>query len=370
MLIAALCAVVPLRGQDALAIDAFVDRLRTSTDVAWLEQIAASAEFLQSEWRRTVVRAAPARHFRADAYVRLGVLATADSLAAIARVEAALAGQRLFADGLDANQAWPGPFVGYADRPVQPAASAIVGQRSYAAVLLETYGPFAVHVLWQDPGAGSRWTRPYLAARPSPLAWSFEPALSPRAGAFVARFTPLRTVPATATPPPSVRIDLARISDDGDGDGWTDFEERHLGLDPTRADTDGDGRRDDVDVSPLYAERPGADRDDEAAILRRALFAHYGLTGSRWAIFVRPGSRALQLEGHAGPVIFGVDLPTRDRVPTPPAIRGGAQASWRVTRPAPDRAEVVFTDSAGAAFHSTSRVIVHRVLGDWVVVRR
>jgi thrombospondin type 3 repeat protein len=41
--------------------------------------------------------------------------------------------------------------------------------------------------------------------------------------------------------------------DDGDGDGVADAVEAARGLDPRKADTDGDGRRDDADLCPLRA---------------------------------------------------------------------------------------------------------------------
>jgi hypothetical protein len=356
--------------QDPPAIEAFLDRLRTTDDVVWLEQVARSEDFLRDEWRKTVRRAAWDKRYRQDAYIRLGALATAESVAAIARVQSSASAGRLLPDGIESGTIWHAPMAGYAGPPLQPTASAIIGDRSYAVLLLEAFGPFAAYVLWQDPGDGRRWSRPRLAGLPSPLSWSFEPALTQDARGLLATFTPLRSVPSTASPPRAVRIHLADLTSDNDGDGWTDFEERHLGLNPANADTDGDGRRDDVDAAPRYAPAVGADQDEDANILRQAIFAAYALSGSRWALFVRTGSRPLQLAGFPGPVIFGVDLPTREDVRNPPAIRGGAQAAWKIAQRSATEAVVDFIDWAGTTFRTTSRMKLRKLHDTWVVVER
>jgi hypothetical protein len=69
-------------------------------------------------------------------------------------------------------------------------------------------------------------------------------------------------------------------------------------------------------------------------------------------------------------VFYGVDLPTRDtaRTGTPPAIRGGAQASWRLSARSATDATVDFTDWAGIAFRSDSRVTLKKLGDEWIVV--
>ena len=96
----------------------------------------------------------------------------------------------------------------------------------------------------------------------------------------------------------------------------------------------------------------------------------YALTGSRWAIFVKPGTRPVQLSGHSGPVLFGIDLPTRDsgRTQPPPPIRGGAQSTWRVTARTATDATVEFTDWVGLAFRSNSLVTLKKLGTEWIVV--
>jgi hypothetical protein len=354
--------------QDATAVEAFAERLRTTDDVAWLESIAASEAVLRREWRATVHRISWNKRHRTDAYVRLGVIGTPDSLAAIRRVEETLKGASLLSGPLEPDAIWTTPTPGAGDSVLRPQTSAIVGQRSYGVLILETYGPFAPYLLWQEPD--KKWSRPILASAPAPNSWSFEPALA-RAGTGLAiAFHIPPNVASSAAPPRSIPVDVAEVLRDSDGDGWTDREERHLGLDPASADSDRDGLTDTLDVTPRYAPPPGETADEEAQILRRAVFAMYALTGSRWAIFVKPGTRPIQLVGHSGPVLYGVDLPTRDtpRTGTPPPIRGGAQAAWRVSARSPTEATVEFTDWAGIAFRSSSHVTLKKIGIEWVVV--
>ena len=365
----ALCvaALLPAGAQDARAIDEFRQRLQTSNDLAWLEQIAASEEFLRAEWRKTVARAAWDKRLRTDAYVRLGVIGSADSVSAIQRVETAIRGQRLLSDAIAPGTTWIHPTPGVGDLILQPQTSAIIGTRSYAVVQLESYGPYATYVMWQDAAEAPRWSRPRLAGVPVPRSWSFDPALARGSRGLMIAFHARGNVPAI-TPPPSRQLDIAEVERDSDGDGWTDIEERQLGMNPKQTDSDRDGLGDDVDVSPLYAAPANEASDEDAAIVRRAVLATHGLTGSRWAIFVRAGTRPVQLHGHLGPVLFGVDLPSRDDRRSPPEIRGGAQTSWKVSERTATDATVDFTDWAGISFRSDSRVTLRKIAGQWVVV--
>lgn len=69
-----------------------------------------------------------------------------------------------------------------------------------------------------------------------------------------------------------VSRELADVFRDGDADGVTDVAETRLGLDPARADTDGDGRNDGVDPVPLTASSgvvPPARRALALAVLQQ-----------------------------------------------------------------------------------------------------
>ena len=368
--IVAALGVAVLAAQDAPAIEAFIERLRTTGDVAWLESIASSEAALRREWRATVHRNAWNKRHRTDAYARLGAIGTPESLAALRRVEDTLKGTTLLSDPIEPDATWTTPTPGMGDLVLRPQTSAIIGQRSYGVLILETYGPYAPYLFWQEPGAGARWSRPILAGPPSPNSWSFEPALARSANGLSVAFHIPPHVASSAGPPRSIPVDVNEVLRDTDRDGWTDREERQLGLDPASADSDRDGVPDAADVTPLYAPPPGEAADEDAQILRRAFFAMYALTGSRFAIYVRPGTRPVQLSGHSGPVLFGVDLPTRDsgRTQPPPPIRGGAQSSWRVSGRTAASVRVEFTDWVGIAFRSTSLVVLKKIGADWIVV--
>jgi hypothetical protein len=175
--------------------------------------------------------------------------------------------------------------------------------------------------------------------------------------------------------PPSLRVPLAAIEQDTDGDGWTDIEERALGLRPDLDDTDGDGISDRLDATPLHKPAPGEERDEDAEIIRRAWFAAYAMSGSRYAIFVPPGHRAVQLYGLTGPVLFDVALPSRTGcgrgarpgIVCPPVV-GGAQVSWTLTRPGPTDAVMTFSTAVGLNYRSTARAALKKIGDDWVVV--
>ncbi|ESQ80544.1 hypothetical protein [Asticcacaulis sp. YBE204] len=71
-------------------------------------------------------------------------------------------------------------------------------------------------------------------------------------------------------------IPLAELRADRDGDGLTDIEERRIGLDPARNDSDGDGVDDGRDSLPLTAYHPNSDSrtDQIARIILRQLMGH------------------------------------------------------------------------------------------------
>ena len=353
----------------------FRDRIETAGEVPWLERLASSHEFLLAEWQKAGISAAALnRVYRSLAYVRLGLIGTPESRAAIGRVEAALRGRSVLSEPIEAGARWMTPTPGMSDAVLTPRSTRVLGPRRYAVVVLQAYGPFAPFLMWQDVESPGRWSRPRLAGAPARGAWLFEPALSEGPLGLRVTYEPRPGDTSGIEPPPSVDIDVADVERDSDNDGWTDLEERQLGLDPRHADSDRDGQRDDVDAAPLFGRAPAVSDDEETQIVRRAVLVTFGLTGSRWAVFVRPGVLPLQVEGLSGPMLFGVDLPTRDglllrdprSLDTAP-LRGGAQTTWTVAR-AGDRATVNFTHWSGSSFQSMSRVQLGRVDREWVVV--
>ncbi|HWA83231.1 MAG TPA: thrombospondin type 3 repeat-containing protein, partial [Fimbriimonadaceae bacterium] len=95
--------------------------------------------------------------------------------------------------------------------------------------------------------------------------------------------------------------DLAK---DSDGDGLTDIEEKRLGTDPHKADTDGDGDPDGVDPWPNAPNR--SDLGDAEQVLSAAFEARYHFEGGEGAglLFAEPGMKPFEMPGRKGPVIW------------------------------------------------------------------
>src|SRR6185295_14306125 len=141
-----------------------------------------------------------------------------------------------------------------------------------------------------------------------------------------------------------------------DGDGWTDAEEWELGIISSRKDTDGDGLTDDRDAAPDYRERP-ADVNDATSILKRAVFAQFGLTEAPHALFARDGVPRIQPDGLPGPVIYGHAV-------------SGVLVTWKVTSRSETEAKVEITDFEGALSASGEEFTLRKIDGEWFVVSK
>jgi outer membrane protein assembly factor BamB len=102
----------------------------------------------------------------------------------------------------------------------------------------------------------------------------------------------------------NVLVNNSALSRDSDRDGLTDIVEARLGTDPTKADTDGDGDRDEIDPWPNVAASP---ETDAQRVLAAAFEARYwgdtypgtALMSEKFTPFEMPGRR--------GPVLFDAD---------------------------------------------------------------
>jgi len=163
------------------------------------------------------------------------------------------------------------------------------------------------------------------------------------------------------------RIVLADVLRDSDNDGLTDLEEYRLGLDPQNEDSDGDGVLDGEDVCPNYA--PGtADGANEAhEIIQAAFLDTFGMSSSRTALLVEPGSERVQLYGYGGAVIYGRARPRLD-VNATSEIYGKVLVRWKVVDRRPDRATVVVEDWEGPLAASGRNVYLRKMRGRWYVI--
>ncbi len=105
----------------------------------------------------------------------------------------------------------------------------------------------------------------------------------------------------------SHHADLAR---DTDGDGLTDLVEARLGTDPKKADTDGDGDRDEIDPFPNAPTRPLSDTEKVLAAVFEARY-HF-MAWPVAAVFTAPPDlKPFEMVGYPGPVIWNPIETTR-----------------------------------------------------------
>ena len=150
---------------------------------------------------------------------------------------------------------------------------------------------------------------------------------------------------------------------DSDGDGWTDIEEARLETDPHDPDSDGDGMPDGADVCPLYAASKEEAGSDTTIILQKAIFAAFGLTGSRQLLYVTPDSPRVHVFGYGGPILFDHPI-TKDGLP------GGPYVTWRIAERTAATARVELSDREATTSGGGQDVLLRKVGDTWVVVSR
>jgi hypothetical protein len=356
----------------------------TSTEVGWLERIARSADAATEAWRAQWNRMGHPRDLRIAAFARLGELGTRESLAAQQRIQAALAARSMVAYSLPLDTDWPHAAWHMSAQPPAPIARAQTRDGGWLALIaVDLLGPPQVFVLECEDDRLSRCSRPKPAV---PWRWRSRRTnvslTEVGAGRFRLDVVPLEPErPAAATvlptrqprdrvrpePPPPERHDivLADVNRDSDADGWTDIEERTLGLDPARRDSDADGVEDAHDRAPLSVGFAAANEDTE--ILQQAIFAAFGLSESRWALFAHDERvPRLDIPGLPAPVIFHRPLPADTRTERP----GGVFVSWTIVRKSATEALVAISDWVSPTGAGGQHVFLRRIGNRWVVIAR
>ena len=327
-----------------------IDDVQQSTDIAWLERIASSAAFAQE-----VQRASPigmAKLLRGAAYARLGAIGTPESLAAVGRIEQSMADVPLTPSTVPLG-IWPTVSWHMRDVDQVPMATAIAPDgTTFAVVAASLLGGFDLFLIsTRTPGDPQSWSRPKL--------------LGPAAqrerdrGASLAFRGPATLVFTTSGT--EMQFALDDIERDSDGDGWTDVEEGRIGTNPHAPDSDGDGLPDGRDVCPLWPLPSTTPLDDNEAILQRAVFAAFALTGSRQMLYVTPATPRVHVRGYGGPIIFDRPLPSG-------GSGGGVYVSWRIRERSATDAVVELTDWEGLLAAGGQDVFLKKVLGRWTVV--
>ena len=327
-----------------------MDLVQQSTDVKWLERIATSAAFAQEVQRSSPI--GMAKLLRGAAYARLGDIGTADSLAAVERIEQSMAETPLTPSTV-ALEVWPSVGWHMSDVEQTPLATAAAPDgTTYAVVIASLLGGSDFFLLsTRTPQNPESWSRPRLLGPP--------PRRNGRPAASLT-FRGPATLELRAFGV-EMQFALEEIERDSDGDGWTDLEEGRIGTNPHAADSDGDGIPDGRDICPLYAAPGARASDDTATILQKAIFAAFALTGSRQMLYVTPSTPPVHLAGYGGPIIFDRAIP-RD------GSSGGVYVSWKIRDHSAADAVVEVTDWEGLLAAGGQDVFLKKVLGKWTVV--
>lgn len=374
------CALAALLVCERGAAAQQVDNLSKSDDVALLEKVAGPSAAPELE-PADVRRPGSVKHWRREAYVRLGNLGSPESLAALKRVEARWREVNASASTYG-PEVWAHPAGHFGDSEAGPLVTATDSTGVTYAIMAGTMlGSLDLYLTTtsRTPDNKNSWTKPLLIPRPiyrgvsdpklvfvdkETLRFTFTQGEPGPRGLMEGQLTP---VPASPKLGRLVwNLSLQELRRDSDGDGLTDIEEQRLGLDPVRADTDGDGLVDGRDACPDFAPPASkAGDEEEAQIIQRAFLAMYGLTGSRQLLFVEPETKRVQLWGYAGPILYRANL-ARFRKKYP---EGYVIVSWAVKKKkGEDEAVVSLSDYEGPLAASGRDLKLKKVGGEWFVV--
>jgi hypothetical protein len=349
-----------------------------STDVQWLEKIAGSdAGALQLNPRGGL--AGHVKDVRTAAYARLGAIGTEESLQAIERIEQAARKVSITPATLPLDT-WVHPCWHFADSQPRPLVQVKVEDgTTYALLLGYLLGRLDFFLISsKTPESKDSWTRPLLVDMPV-FRGIKDPALKEKVpGTLILTYTqeapePRSLMEGELGPPASApqlgpqtrELDLAGLRRDADSDGWTDIEERRLGLDPNNPDTDGDGLHDGEDPCPDMAPGTGAAADEKTEIVQRAIFATFGISGSHYLILVEHQSERVQLWGYSGPVLYKSDSDQWRKE----YGEGAIFVRWNVQVDG-SRASVRIFDWEGPLAGSSQDVLLRKIGTKWYVVER
>jgi len=303
---------VPAQGGASPGSQGPLTDIGKSTDVAWLQRIAVSSEFAAAlaakppGWPQPPV-------LRSAAYVRLGNIGTAASLAALTTIETAMQAIATATETVNVDE-WPreenGFGKGLAETPGPDG-------RTYRVMFWNLQGQHDLFLTSsRTPADRASWTRPLPTGSdvdwPPPsvtITWSDQDTLTLR---YTMRSQPTR----------QRSLSLSALRTDSDADGWTDEEERRLGLDPRRSDSDADGIPDGADTCPLLPRSPNS--DETSVAIQRVFLAQFGFSRGRQALWVT--SDPVHVFGYGAPVLFGYTPPPIARVFDQ---RGATYVSWK-----------------------------------------
>ncbi len=353
-------------------------KINNSTDVAWLESIATSP-LAAAELRPGGGLANNPKDLSTAAYVRLGVIGSPESLAAINRIE-----EKAHKIVPVPSRSTPGDFIHpgwhFSDSRLQPIAQVrSANGATYALIVSSLMGDLDLFLMsTKTPEDPSSWSRPLLVPNKlyrgiknaqltmngtDELVFSFVQNPPPARALMEGTFDPGPKSPAIG--PQEWKLSIREIEKDSDGDGWTDIEEERLGLDPKNKDSDGDGIPDGQDVCPNFSLKDQDSNDEEIKIFQKAIFVTWGLSGSRHLLLVGPEVKRVHIWGYAGPVIYGPDVKSWSK----DHQYGAVYASWRIRRRISDNEVIVeIVDYEGPLAAGGQDVRLKKINGVWVVI--
>jgi hypothetical protein len=354
---------------------AFIDSIPRLTDVKRLEDLATRTDELSSEVAIYDNLGSAGHLTRVRAYARLGELGTAESLAAVRRIEAAAKQWTNTPDTIPRAYA---EHVHFGAQRIDPIAKTTGGDGVEYGIVLDTLlgPPQAFLVSTRSPADAHSWTRPKLI--PGAIYWGVSNARLTWRGPDRLVFTFTQPMPKGMTMkdsgtfgpvvPPfgSYRweISIADIERDSDLDGWTDFEEQRLGLDPHNPDTDRDGLPDGRDPAPAYRATAANASYGPNIALQKAFFAAFGLTHARHLLYVRPESPRFQPWGYEGPIIFEHDRPSVDGS----RMHGEVYVEWKITKMTDTEIQISLSDLLYGT-GSGRDVLLRKHGSEWFVVK-
>jgi hypothetical protein len=342
-----------------------------SRDIPWLEAVAGDDVTAERETPPNSL----AGETRRLAYVRLGQIGTPDAIAALARIRAGARSWPVTPAAVPLG-VWPHPAPHVGSSRPQPFVSIDSPDgTTYGLIAGALLGDTDLFLVSRPPRG--EWSRPRLVpgrffpgieapaltwAGPGVLTFSFVQRERPAPPSIMS--PRLRNPPQPASFGPQVKtVDLAVVSRDSDGDGWTDLEEERLTLEPQNPDTDDDGVRDGADPAPNHSARLDQE-DDETVVVREALFVTFGINRSRAMIQVGSVPRPVQVWGFRGPVIYGVDTARWQASHD----LGYVQVSWNITSLTADAAVIQVRDYEAPLSAASYRLRLARIDSTWVVV--
>jgi len=322
--------------------------LAQSTDVRSLERVATDPSAKKSD--------------RSEAYARLGELGTAESIAAIDRIEKAAKQWR--PSDLMSPGAFTTPGFHFSDSELITSVAAEQNGVRYAVFVDWVFGDMDLLLISQK---GKQWTRPHLVPLKLYRGMHDVSLKAGAAGTLVFSFTqdkpPARAIMegtqerGEASPklgPQQAVIDIAATLRDSDGDGITDVEEARLGLDASNPDSDRDRIPDGDDIAPDFAPSPS---DDTTLILQRAFFATFGLSYSRYHMFLAEDSTPIQPWGYRAFVVRHKH----------PVTYGAVSIRWKILKRDDTTAVVEIVDSERPLAAGSMNVTLTRKHGSWYV---